>query len=352
MQLKRCRAEPASDIDDLHESASSSDDDCADATAELARWCRQQRREGGASATTCERALQTARHNPQRALQTLGSSDDGRAFLLSLVRRRQCELSAATEAPRRAARAHAALGSLRECLGELGPAISHVAAAARLRGALPAAPLRDATLAEELRRSLSCVAAGGRGGGGELLSHLARLLRQREQEEALARLLRASLVAPPPPLPLPRAPAGLSVSAFWEEYASRRVPVVLPLPPGAGPAQAWDLAFLRASIGGRVPALRRRDAASTQWAGLEPATLGPPPGPEPAGAAGGQTLSASSTTMVGATTVADFIDRLDATAEEAEPAYLFDWSLPQHCKELLTRRPEGGGGEGGGGGGG
>ena len=102
------------------ESASSSDDADADATAELARWCREQRRTGRADAGA---ALQASQRDPRRFLSTLGASNDGRAFLLSLVRRRQRELAAAADAPRRAARAHAALGSLHEHLGELEPAI-------------------------------------------------------------------------------------------------------------------------------------------------------------------------------------------------------------------------------------
>ena len=59
------------------------------------------------------------------------------------------------------------------------------------------------------------------------------------------------------------------------------------------------------------PALRRRDAESIEWAGLEP------------------------TTPQAQTTVAEFIDTLDALAAEAEPPYLYDWSLPQHCADEL-----------------
>ena len=285
------------------ESASSSDDADADATAELARWCREQRRMGRADAGA---ALQASQRDPRRFLSTLGASDDGRAFLLSLVRRRQRELAAAADAPRRAARAHAALGSLREHLGELEPAISHVVAAARLRGALPATPDGADDLDGELRRALA-------GGGGELLGELARLLRQRHANTALAALRAAPAPPPGETWALPRAPAGLSVADLFAEYSARRVPVVLTLPPGAGPAEAFTLAHLRRTIGDKKPVLRRRDAESIEWAGLEP------------------------TTPQAQTTVAEFIDTLDALAAEAEPPYLFDWSLPQHCADELLR---------------
>ena len=91
------------------------------------------------------------------------------------------------------------------------------------------------------------------------------------------------------------------------------MPVVLTLPPGAGPAEPWTLAHLRRTIGDKRPALRRRDAESIAWAGLEP------------------------TTPQAQTTVAEFIDTLDALAAEAEPPYLFDLSLPQHCADALLR---------------
>ena len=68
------------------ESASSSDDADADATAALARWCREQRRAGRADAGA---TLQASQRDPRRFLSTLGASVDGRAFLLSLARRRQ-----------------------------------------------------------------------------------------------------------------------------------------------------------------------------------------------------------------------------------------------------------------------
>ena len=83
-QKRRWREELAAAS--AEESASSSDDADADATAALARWCREQRRMGRADAGA---ALQASQRDPRRFLSTLGASDDGRAFLLSLVRRRQ-----------------------------------------------------------------------------------------------------------------------------------------------------------------------------------------------------------------------------------------------------------------------
>ena len=228
-----------------------------------------------------------------------------------------------------------------------------------------------------------------------MVGELVRLLRQQHAAEVAAWWL---CRAPSLPLgitsPVPRELcASLSVADFLSCYAQRRVPLVVPLPAGAGPREPWTLARLSrliGSTGGVGAGLRRRIDGSPEWAGLGPLATaaakaaatggggegggggggggsGSDGGCGGGGCGGGGGSSSGGGGVAGGGggdgsgggendggggeggggggeggmgSVRGWIDQMEAATSSAvaaggEPAYLFDWSLAQHCPALL-----------------
>ena len=335
---------------DQHSSCCLGDDDeCVGlAMPELARWCRQQLRDrcdGPVAETIKAMMANGGLASPAAILEALSRSSQGRDFLASCTKLYAEQLEATTAARERA-RLLAALASVSEAAGQLNRAVDELCSALLALGtqferlddltsppqqsagdgtSMPLAPpLLSATVRDVLRSS--------RGGGSDameaaLLSEIVRLRRQQCANRARADCLRRSPSLPEGRvLPLPREESGLSAERFFKEYALRRRPVVMALPPGTGPAQPWSLVSIREHLGEQQVELKHRVRGSCEWAGLERA-------------GGGR--------------VGEFIASLDAVAVGtgigAEAPYLFDWSLPQNAPTLLDGRA-GGGAAGSGGG--
>ena len=318
------------------------DDEDAGAMPELARWCRAQLREGSSMSRELSDALRAAAASagtgtccPQRMLSVVATSDAGRTFLSSCMNR---YTEALHDLPPGAAaversRLHAALGSVHEALGRIADAVAQVRLALIADGLLSSAVGGEEAAAEsalpcfgaspldtELRRALD-LAASRRAAVRARLSTLIRLRRQQRADAARAAAgARPRLgVQPATPWPMPRAEAGLSVREFQLRHGATGTPVVLRLPPGAGPTPSWGLDYLSSRLRELGAELKQRVEGSVHWAGLEPA----PP------VDGANSLE----------TVGEFIGsiRRAAAAAPAAPVhrYLFDWSMPQHCPELL-----------------
>ena len=321
------------------------DGDATDLLPELARWCRRSVREGGAAASATLCAIRDAgSSHPRRVLLALSATAAGRAFLQGCARQYETALSEAPS-PRERARVLAALGSVHEALDALPAAVNALRRSLRLLDGgdeavpaeLPADPPPECASPQQLLSEIGATLRPGPRASSPLraavVSELVRVLRRWHALRVEAAWLRRSPALPEgATLDVPRESASLSVEAFLG-YARRRVPVVMPLPVGAGPPQPWTRERLRRLIGGvgASAGLRRRVSGSPEWAGLEAAA-------PPAAAAAVAAVAA----VAAGTTVGGWIDGMEAAACEAEaeaagsePAYLFDWSLAQHCPQLL-----------------
>ena len=357
---KRWRDECSDDeyIDVPDEEEDEEDDD--EFATRLARWCRSQMRDGGSAGEACRAALAhcSGSRCPRRLIGQLAASDAGRTFLLSQAAELRKD-APATRVGRR--QRHRALGSIFEAAGDLRVAERHLRAALAVEGVTltpptpastpsrpPLSPLtesgdRDGGSRDgdeeadsgRLRAALRVVSADRHAPPRAMRALLSSLIRVRRQISANEWSdAAAAMPAPASAKPVPRAPAGLSVAEFERHFAATGTPCVIPLPPTAGPQgdTPWDLSHLRERLGGMRAELKRRQDDSVQWAGLEPCS----------GAEGGMRVDefidaalASDRSARAASDASSSAGEALSAMDDEEPAYLFDWSLPQHCPAML-----------------
>ena len=359
---------------------SDEEDSCEDPLASLARWCRMQLRNGDdlPAVSACREALAAAGVPPcpQRLLLHLGATVTGNRFLAGLADRLRFELDAlsgATATPaRERSRRHQARGRIFEQLGRYGEADDELCRGLAAEGVMLGAmseegigsdggttgatfdacgrlsPLREA----DLRAAVGSCSSGA---ARSLLYSLIRLRRQRRVGAQCTRPKPQGAVpaaAHVCPRPVTRAPAGLTAAELERDYAATGIPVVLPLPAGAGPPTGerwWSLDVLRQRLGSCRAELKRMVPGSVAWASLEAAapssssssplsqTLGDfiddARRREAAAAPNVASTDAAPTGAVAAGAVA--AGAVAAGASLPDEQYLFDWSIPQHCPSLL-----------------